>query len=272
MTRSVFYVSDSTAMTAKVLGKSLLSQFEGLIFVEHLRPYTDNEAKVLQLIHELESWQSQDGHAPLVFASMMDEALMLQLKTAIPGLIDIFGPFLERLENLIESKSSKQVGQAHKAGTLQNYKQRIDAVEYCLSTDDGLKTNAYNDADVIILGLSRSGKTPTALYLALNFCLKVANYPFTADDLPVFQLSDAHKRNREKLLGLMISPERLTNIRKERRSEGSYADYSQVCLELDALRHLYARENIPSIDSSNRSVEEIAALVVDFLDKKSRKK
>ncbi len=264
MTRSVFYVSDSTAMTAKGLGKSLMSQFEKVAFVEHLRPYIDSLEKVEELVNEVRSAVLTNGEMPIVFASMMDENLMRALSSKVDGVIDIFTPFLKTLERMMASKSSRAVGRAHAASNFDAYKRRIEAVDFTMATDDGLKLYDYDQADFILLGVSRTGKTPTALYLALNFGLKVANYPFTAEDLPTFMLQAAHKKNRHKLVGLTISSERLSNIRRERRSEGNYADYLQICMELDALKDLFEREQIKSVDTSTRSVEEIAASIMNL--------
>lgn len=262
MMRSVFYVSDSTAMTAKGLGKSLLSQFEKISFVEYLRPYVDTEPKVADLISELKNAQVLDNQSPIVFASMMDENLMQKLTREVEGVIDIFKPFLATLEQMMAEKSSKAVGRAHNASNVDVYKRRIEAIDFTLATDDGLKLSDYDQADLVLLGVSRTGKTPTALYLALNFGLKVANYPFTADDLPRFKLAACHEKNRQKLVGLMISPERLVMIRKERRPESQYADHLQITLELDALNDLFFREKIPFVETSTRSVEEIAASIM----------
>lgn len=264
MIRSVFYVSDSTAMTAKGLGKSLLSQFEKVSFVEYLRPYVDTEAKVSDLINELKHAQLVDNQNPIIFASMMDEELMRHLSSQVDGVIDIFQPFLASLEQIMSEKSSKAVGRAHNASDFESYKLRIEAIDFTLATDDGLKLSDYDQADLILLGVSRSGKTPTALYLSLNFGLKVANYPFTADDLPRFSLNKAHEKNRQKLVGLMISPERLTNIRQERRPQSQYADHLQISLELEALQNLFFREKIPYVDTTTRSVEEIAASIMSM--------
>lgn len=264
MTRSVYYVSDSTAMTAKSLGKSLLSQFEKIAFVEYLRPYIDTEHQVLELVNELKNSKNHDGSAPIVFASMMDDKLMRLLSSEIEGVIDIFQPFMATLERLIEEKSSKAVGRAHNARNSHAYQRRVEAIDFTLATDDGLRVSDYHQADLILLGISRTGKTPTALYLALNFGLKVANYPFTAEDLPRFQLNPIQEQNRHKLVGLTISAERLTGIRKERRATGKYADQLQVTLELDALKELFAREKIPFVDTTIRSVEEIAASIMSM--------
>jgi regulator of PEP synthase PpsR (kinase-PPPase family) len=264
MIRSVYYVSDSTAMTAKGLGKSLLSQFEKIAFIEYLRPYVDTEHKVADLIHELKNTQLIDNHPPIIFASMMDENLMHKLSSEVEGVIDIFQPFLVTLERLVAAKSSKAVGRAHNASDVDAYKVRIEAIDFTLATDDGLKVSDYDQADVILVGISRSGKTPTALYLALNFGLKVANYPFTADDLPRFTLHKSHLNNRQKLVGLMIAPERLMAIRQERRPFSKYADRLQISTELEALKELFFRERIPFVDTTTRSVEEIAASIMSM--------
>lgn len=263
MTRSVFYVSDSTAMTAKGLGRSLLSQFEEQ-FSENLWPYVDSSERVVELIADVRNAEARDGQQPIIFASMMDENLMLELSSKLESVIDIFAPFVNTLERMMAAKSSKAVGRAHNASNIHAYKRRVEAIDFTMATDDGLRLHDYEQADLILLGVSRTGKTPTALYLALNFGLKVANYPFTAEDLPRFDLHEAHKNNRQKLVGLTISPERLADIRRERRPEGNYADYLQICMELDALNELFSREKIKSVDASTRSVEEIAASIMNL--------
>lgn len=266
MTRSVFYVSDSTAMTAKGLGKSLMSQWP-VNFKENLRPYTNTKERITQLLQDIEKALKDDGEQPIVFASIMDDILMEQLSAGFLGVIDIFRPFMSKLEDLMHKKSSKEVGMAHKIGDELAYQNRVAAIDFTLSTDDGLKTSHYDHADIILLGVSRSGKTPTALYLALNFGLKVANYPYTSEDLPKFKLIDAHLRNRNKLIGLNIEPQRLLNIRSQRLQLGSYADPIMIKKELSALTDLFLRENILAIDTTTKSVEEIAATIVKELSK-----
>jgi [pyruvate, water dikinase]-phosphate phosphotransferase / [pyruvate, water dikinase] kinase len=265
MTRSIFYVSDSTAMTAKGLGSSLLSQFDNISFIEFLRPYVDTEIKVIDLINELKNVHLHNGQMPIIFASMMDDSLMQLLCSKVDGVIDIFQPFMTTLEQIFKEKSSKAVGMAHNAHNTDAYRRRIEAIDFTLATDDGLKMNDYHQADLILLGVSRTGKTPTALYLALNFGLKVANYPFTADDLPRFSLNNIQQQNHQKLVGLMISAERLSNIRKERRASGRYSDHLQIMLELNSLKDLFLQENIPFVDTTTRSVEEIAASIMSMI-------
>ncbi len=267
MARAVFYVSDSTALTAKALGQSLLSQFENLQVHEFLRPYINTKERVESLVSEIND-HDQNHEAAIVFASMMDDELMEHLRAHISGLVDIFRPFNEILEKLIPEKSSKAVGQAHRARDQDSYKKRIRALDFAMATDDGLLTSQYEEADLILLGVSRTGKTPTALYLALNFGLKVANFPFTQEDLPKFVLREAHEKNRSKLFGLLISPERLVNIRKERRPGGDYCDPLKVAIELRAMAELFDREGINYVDATTRSVEEIAAFIVDATRKK----
>lgn len=270
MARSIFYVSDSTAMTAKGLGQSLISQFDNFAFKEFLRPYIDSEQRVSDLVSELKAAEENDGESPIVFASMMDDHLIQKLSSEMNGVIDILRPFVAVLETMIAEKSSKAVGRAHDIRSADAYRKRIEAIDYTLATDDGLRLDNYDQADIILLGVSRSGKTPTALYLALNFYLKVANFPFTSEDLPRFFLNPAQEHNRKKLVGLMIAPERLATIRKERRAEGKYADLLQINLELDALRELFLRENISFVDTSTRSVEEIAASIMSIVFTRKR--
>lgn len=260
--QKIFYVSDNTALTAKSLGKSLLSQFENVYFMEHLRPFINTQKKVIELCQEIKEIQKQDEQEPVIFASVLNPQLMGMLRAKFVNIIDIIRPFIPSLEKLMGEKSSQRAGLAHKMINVREYDERIMAIDFTLSTDDGLKVSDYDEADIILLGVSRSGKTPTALYLALNFGLKVANYPFTSEDLPEFTLTLEQKKNHHKLFGLLISVERLTSIRKERRAAGNYSNVEQVSKELLALKDLFAREKIPFVDTTNRSVEEIASFIV----------
>lgn len=262
MTRPIFYVSDSTAMTAKGLGKSLLAQFDNLLITEYLRPFIDSKEKVIELIEEIKHKNSQFRHQAVIFASIMDEDLINLLSSSLANVINIIAPFNKTLETIIKERPSKAIGRAHQLLDIAIYKKRLEAIDFTLATDDGLRKQDYDEADIILLGISRSGKTPTALYLALNFNLKVANYPFTPDDLPQFHLIDEHKHNRHKLIGLMIAEERLLIIRKERYQKHSYADRSLIREEIKALKELYDREALPWLDTTTRSVEEIAALIL----------
>jgi regulator of PEP synthase PpsR (kinase-PPPase family) len=270
MTRPIFYVSDSTAMTAKGLGKSLLSQFDNLLVMEYLRPFIDSKDKVLELVNEINAKSFYFRHSPVVFASIMDEDLIKLLSSSINNVINIIEPFTKTLEAIINERSSKAVGRAHQVSDLDRYKRRLEAIDFSLATDDGLRRQDYDKADIIILGVSRSGKTPTALYLALNFNLKVANYPFTTDDLPKFFLTNEHKKNRHKLIGLMISEERLLTIRRERYEKSTYANPVWIHKEVFALMELYKNEQITFIDSTTRSVEEIAALILRIYELNSQ--
>lgn len=261
--RSIFYVSDNTAITAKSLGQSLITQFTNLDYTEFLRPYINNEEKILLLIHEIKDHQKKYHKTPVVFASIMSDALMNILISKVEGVIDIFRPFAQQLGDLMDEQPSKAVGKAHDLKARADYRARMAAIDFTMATDDGLRVDDYDHADVILLGVSRSGKTPTAIYLALNFSLKVANYPFTADDLPTFTLNQAQIRNRHKLFGLMVDEKRLSSIRKERRSNSSYSDLLLIKKELLALKKLFVREDIDFIDTTNKSVEEIAALIMN---------
>lgn len=260
--QKIFYVSDNTALTAKTLGKSLLSQFENIYFMEYLRPFINTQKKVLQLCDEINILAKQDEQSPIIFVSTVNHKILDILHEKFSNVIDILSPFVAHLELIINKKSSKRAGLAYKMNNIKEYDERIMAIDFTLDTDDGLKINNYDNADIVLLGVSRCGKTPTALYLALNLGLKVANYPFTAEDLPDFVLNAEQKKNHHKLFGLLISPERLASIRKERRSIGNYSDIECIKKELQALKDLFVREKIPFVDTTNRSVEEIATFIV----------
>lgn len=264
---AVFYLSDSTALTAKVLGKSLLSLFDKIKFVEFWRPFINSKQKLLEVIKEIYFIKNHYNQEPIIFVSMIDEDLSNILYKEFPHIIDILRPFVPKLEKSLRKESIKQVGLAHRQNDQGEYDKRIMAIDFALACDDGLKTDWYDKADLILLGLSRSGKTPTSIFLALQFGLNVANYPFTSEDLPKFYLSEVLLKNRLKLFGLIINDLRLCSIRKERRPSGQYADIKHIKKELKALEDLYIKEKIPFLDTTNKSVEEIASSIAARVQK-----
>lgn len=265
--RAVFYLSDGTALTVKSLGKSLLSLFSDIKTVEFWRPFINTKPKIIAMIEEINLIRSHYQEEPIIFVSIVNEQILNILLSSFPKAIDILSPFIFKLENELQLSSSKLAGQAHKPKN-KEYEDRIMAMDFTLSCDDGLKCELYTEADIILLGLSRSGKTPTSIYLAMQFDLKVANFPFVKEDLPVFSLNDQLKKNRQKLFGLNIQKDRLLAIRSQRRALGTYANPGNIQEELNALELLYKKEKIPYLDTTYLSVEEIASSIM-FLTKKS---
>jgi regulator of PEP synthase PpsR (kinase-PPPase family) len=260
--RTVFFVSDQTGVTAETLGQSLLTQFDGLEFRAVTVPFVDSLDKAEQLASQIDAAGRESGLRPIVFASLVDERLRARLLGCNALVLDFFEAFLVPLEQELARMSSHALGKPHRMADVATYNLRIDAINYAMAADDGHSTQHYSEADVILTGVSRSGKTPTCLYLALQYGIFAANYPLAEEDLESGQLPDRLTAYKHRLYGLTIAPERLRQIRLERRSVGRYASAQQVSFELRAAERLFKRYNIPYIDTTSCSVEEIASTIL----------
>lgn len=264
MKRTVFFISDGTGITAETLGHSLLAQFGHLQFDQVTLPYIDTQEKARQVVVRINRAGEADGIRPIIFDTIVDKDIRDVLAGSNSFMIDIFGTYLQPLEAELNTSSSFRVGKSHSIADDENYKVRIDAVHFALDNDDGARTRHYDQADVILVGVSRSGKTPTCLYLALQFGIRAANYPLTDDDLDDLNLPKALKEHRAKLIGLSIDPERLSAIRTERKSNSRYASISQCEQEVRGAEALYNRFGVPFINSTHASIEEISTRVLDL--------
>lgn len=262
--RTVFFVSDRTGISVETLGRGLLSQFEGIEFAQTALTFIDNEEKARAAVAQIDA-TATDGERPLVFATQVKPELRDILKTSRGVYLDFFEPFLDVLEDELKQKSSHSIGRSHGLHDPRRYDVRIDAINFALASDDGLGLQHYAAADVILLGVSRSGKTPTCLYLAMQYGVQAANFPITDDDLDQARLPPPLHSHRERLVGLVIAPERLQQIRQERRPHSPYAALSQCQYEVRQFAQLLQRENIRALDSTHMSIEEIAASVVHDL-------
>ena len=262
--RTVFFVSDRTGISVETLGRGLLSQFEGIEFAQTALTFIDNEEKARAAVAQIDA-TATDGERPLVFATQVKPELRDILKTSRGVYLDFFEPFLDVLEDELKQKSSHSIGRSHGLHDPRRYDVRIDAINFALASDDGLGVQHYAAADVILLGVSRSGKTPTCLYLAMQYGVQAANFPITDDDLDQARLPPPLHSHRERLVGLVIAPERLQQIRQERRPHSPYAALSQCQYEVRQFAQLLQRENIRALDSTHMSIEEIAASVVHDL-------
>lgn len=259
--RSVFFISDRTGITVETLGRSLLSQFDGIEFEQIALPFVDDEDKALAAVARIDAMAAA-GDPPLVFSTQVRPNLRTILMTSRGVYLDFFEAFLAPLEDALQLPSSHSIGRSHGMQDRLRYDTRIDAVNFALGSDDGIGTQTYAQADVIVVGVSRSGKTPTCLYLALQYGVRAANYPFTEEDLEELQLPESLRAHKQRLVGLTISPERLQQIRQERRPDSRYATLRQCQYEVRQLDALLRRENIPCFDSTRMSIEEIAASIM----------
>ncbi|STX29104.1 Putative phosphotransferase [Legionella beliardensis] len=262
MKRHVFIISDGTGITAENLGHSLLTQFNNIEFEKHTIPYIDTLPKAKSAVDQINQLFKQTGVKPLVFITLINSDIAHTINQANACVLDLFNTFLGPLEKELGEKSSYTVGRAH--GVSQSYTHRIIAVDYALAHDDGVKIKGYEQADIILIGVSRCGKTPSCLYMALHFGIFAANYPFTEDDLSSFRLPELLRPYKNKLFGLTIDPERLQQIRTERRPNSRYASAEQCRLEVSEVEAMYQHENIPYLNSTRFSVEEIATKIMSI--------
>ncbi|MEC8009384.1 MAG: pyruvate, water dikinase regulatory protein [Pseudomonadota bacterium] len=262
MKRSVFFISGATGITAEALGKSLLSQFEGIEFERITLPYIDTVQKAQQAAERIKKQAEWDGERPIVIDTILNQEVREVISTSGAYMADVFGAFLRPLEVELNKKSSYTVGKAHSIVNDRHYMDRIAAVHFALDNDDGARTTHYENADIILLGVSRCGKTPTCLYLGLQYGICAANYPLTEEDTEELQLPRELVPYRDKLFGLTIDPERLQAIRHERRANSKYSSPRQCEMEVRGVEALYNKENIPWLDSTHHSIEEMAARIM----------
>lgn len=257
--RIVYFVSDRTGITAEALGKSLLTQFDHIEFERHTLPFIDTPKRAAAAVDWINRSMQENGRRPIVFSTLMDHELRAIVASANALFIDFFATFITPLEAELGIKSSGAVGKAHGMGT--DYLGRMNAVNFTLSHDDGLGQH-LDQADIILTGVSRCGKTPTCLYLALQNGLYAANYPLTPEDFEHDALPAPLSPFKAKLFGLSISPERLAQIRQERKPDSDYARLSNCRTEIRQAEALFKTHGIPFIDSSAMSIEEIASSIL----------
>ncbi|WP_110709326.1 pyruvate, water dikinase regulatory protein [Salinicola sp. CR57] len=266
MPRTAFFISDGTGITAETLGRSLLSQFENTDFIQVTKPYIDTLDKARSLVGIIEATAERDGIRPIVIDTIVDQAIRSIVAEAPAFKVDIFSTFLAPLEEELETHSTYTVGRTHAIGRDDVYMHRIEAVNFALDNDDGARTHQYQEADIILIGVSRCGKTPTSLYLALQFGIRAANYPLTEDDLDengILNLPPSLANHRHKLFGLTIDARRLSAIRTERRPDSRYCSMDQCMQEIGQAEALYRRHNIPFIDTTRFSIEEISTRMMN---------
>ncbi len=260
--RTVFFVSDRTGITAEMLGNSLLSQFEGLSFHRQTIPFVDTPEKIDEILRRIDQNAAAEGRRPLVFSSIVDDAMSAQLGRANALVLDLFQVFIAPLESELGVKSSHAAGRTHGIANSLEYFARMEAINFTQAHDDGATTRDLAKAQLILIGVSRCGKTPTALYLALQFGILTANFPLTPDDFVDKKLPASILPYRDKLFGLTIDPERLQQIREARRPASKYASLENCRYEVRQAEVLMQREKVATLDTTARSIEEIATTIL----------
>ena len=261
--RTVFFVSDSTGITAETFGHSILAQFPpGARHVR--RPFIDTAVKAAQVIDEINETAQREGQRPIVFVTLVDEVIRELLNgTACRGLVlDMFGTFIAPLEAEFGVKSNHRIGRFADIAKNEQYHDRIDSINFALVHDDGQSARNLGRAEVILIGVSRCGKTPTSLYLAMQHGIRAANYPLVPEDFERGSLPSALAPHRAKCFGLTIEPRRLAQIRHERRPGSSYAALENCRKEVQAAEAMMRREGIGWLSSTHKSIEEIATTIL----------
>lgn len=268
--RDVFILSDGTGITANTLSNSLISQFESIHFEKTTIPYIGSIDKAQEVVQKINQKSQARGLQPIVFMTLVQPHIRNEILKANASFYDLFNAFIEPLEKELHAKSSYSVGRSHGVINPETYNQRIDAVNFALNHDDGIKVNHYQNADIILVGVSRCGKTPTCLFMALQFGILAANYPITDEDLNQFNLPATLKPYKNKLFGLTIDPNRLRQIRHERRPNSRYSSLEQCRLEVSEVEAMYQHEKISYLNSTSYSIEEIATRIMAQANIKQR--
>lgn len=260
--RTVFIISDGTGITAETFSHSVLSQFESVSFKQVRVPFIDSIEKADGVVQRINRCASEQGYQPIVFTTLVNPDVLSRVKLANALFLDLFGAFVEPLENNLGMKSSHSIGKSHKGVSSTQYRNRIEAINFSLAHDDGQFITGLAQADVILVGVSRCGKTPTSLYLAMQYGVKAANFPLIPEDFERGGLPNTVLPYRSKLFGLTIQPERLTEVRHERRPDSKYASLEQCRYEVAEAERLMRRESIPMLSTTTKSIEEISTTVL----------
>lgn len=258
--RAAFYISDGTAITSEVFGHALLSVFPAE-FEHHTISFVESVEQALLAKDKINQASQQTGEPALVFHTFVNSDIIKVIDSCNAIIYNFLEHFIAPLENHLKVKANPQPHRVHGIHE-ESYDHRIKAVNYSLANDDGTNTKDYESADVILIGVSRSGKTPSSLYLALQYGIKAANYPFIDEDMEELKLPDCLKVYKSKLFGLTIDVNRLMDVRNSRMSNSKYASLRQCRLELRQVETLYKKEKIPFINTTNFSVEEITAKIM----------
>ena len=260
--RTVFFISDGTGITAETFGNAILAQFDMKTRQVRL-PFTDTVDKAHQAVRQINHTAEIEGNKPIVFTTLVNMEVLGVIQDGCKGmLLDMFGTFVHPLENELGLKSSHRIGRFSDVSKSQEYHDRIEAINFSLAHDDGQSHRDLAGADVILVGISRSGKTPTSLYLAMQYGMKVANYTLIPDDFERRELPPALAPFRKKLFGLTIAPERLSEIRHERRPQSRYASLENCRMEVGEAEAMMRRAGIRWLSTTTKSIEEIATTIL----------
>ncbi len=261
----VFFLSDSTGISAETMGNALLIQFPALRFERTLIPFISSVDEARGVVARLDAALDESPRTPLVFTTAASDAVRQELHRTRCPMIDFFDLHMQRVEAILDSRGQRLAAQLHGVGDIKRYNNRMQAIEYSIEHDDGQSLRGLDKADVILVAPSRCGKTPTAMYLALQHGLFVANYPIVEEDLASSELPRPVRHLRERCFGLMTTAARLSAVRQERRPNSRYASLEQCTFELRQTEAIFKLHDLPVVDSSTKSVEEISTIILQSL-------
>ncbi|SEN37024.1 posphoenolpyruvate synthetase regulatory kinase/phosphorylase PpsR [Nitrosomonas marina] len=260
--RTVFYLSDRTGITAETLGHSLLTQFDGIAWEVVSVPFLDDIEKARTVSIRINEAAEQDDCRPLVFSTLLNPEVLEVIKQSNCRIFDFFETFIRSIEEELHLPFARMAGRSHGLQHHLSYFKRIAAINYVLAHDDGISPKHYAEADIILIGISRTGKTPTCLYLGLQYGIAAANYPLTPDDMHRHALPQVLENVKSKLFGLTLSAAQLHSIRSERRPNSQYASLEQCEKEIQWQESLFRKCSVPYLDTTRISIEEISAIIL----------
>ncbi|WP_434778592.1 posphoenolpyruvate synthetase regulatory kinase/phosphorylase PpsR [Neisseria sp. Ec49-e6-T10] len=269
--RTAFFVSDRTGVTAESFGESLLNQFTEVKFKHCTIPFVDTLERAQSVLQKAQEAAQRDNGRAFIFSSIVSPQIRAVFNSD-PQIIhvDYFDAFIPIIEQELGVQANMIAGLTHGISNEESYDARMDAVNFALNNDDGISEKNFAEADVILVGVSRSGKTPTCLYLALQYGVRAANYPLTPDDLDSPSLPNMIKLYKGKLFGLTIDPARLNHIRNERRPDSKYASLENCRFEVNEAESMFRQHGIPFMSTTHKSVEELAASILQSTKIKRR--
>ncbi|NEX20589.1 kinase/pyrophosphorylase [Thiorhodococcus mannitoliphagus] len=265
MNRTVFFVSESTGITAETLGHSLLTQFDSVDFEQVYMPYINTDLRAKALTQRLQEAADRDGARPIVFATMLNEEIRDIIKSGNCFYMELFEVFVGPLSKELGVPPSMKSGRSHAITKPSFYTKRIEAINFAMANDDGIRPDNFHRADVVLTGVSRSGKTPTCLYLAMHYGLRSANYPITEEDFERGDVPQLLYDCKDKLFALTIDPQRLQLIREERRPGSPYASLKRCQDDIRVAQQMFKRLQVPTLNTTTQSIEEISSQIIKAL-------
>lgn len=260
----VFFLSDSTGISAETMGNALLLQFPDLTFDRTLIPFISSVEDARAVVEQIDA-VVESGVTPLAFTTAAEDSVREELHRTRAPLIDFFELHMGPVEAALGRRGMRQPARLHGVGDIKRYNNRMAAIEFTIEHDDGQSLRMLDKADVVLLAPSRCGKTPTSMYLALQHGLFVANYPLVDEDLETDELPEPVRDYADRCFGLVTNVDRLSRVRGERRPGSRYCSPEQCRWELRRAGQIYAAHQVPTIDTSSRSVEEISAVIMQHL-------